>query len=102
MSNLKIFDLSFCEIANASEIQGGLFSESAIDLFDFLKQSIIPTFQKESSEEKDDFVDETFRDESGTYYGRRLLSKDGRKRLYSLISNRDGVRTAVSLTTVSS
>ncbi|MEA5572992.1 hypothetical protein [Calothrix sp. UHCC 0171] len=102
MGRLKIGDLSFCEIANTTEVKGGFFSESTIDLFDFLKQSIIPTFQKESSEEKDDFVDETFRDESGNYYGRRLLSKDGRKRIYSLISNRDGVRTAVSLTTVSS
>ncbi|MFB2933950.1 hypothetical protein ACE1B6_01600 [Aerosakkonemataceae cyanobacterium BLCC-F154] len=77
MSRLQICDLSFCETANGSQVQGGLLANSLL-VFDFLG-TYIPTFGKQFSEQTGQYLVEQYSDDTGENTGYQISSLDGKQ-----------------------
>ena len=80
MSRLKIHDLRFCETVSGSQVQGGLSEglQPELDILDWLTKNI-PEFEKQSSENTEEYLLERFGDKKGANSGYLAFSKDGKK-----------------------
>lgn len=90
MNKLEITDLSFCEAANNSQVQGGLLFKPTfgLDLFRFLTV-YMPTLEKYSSEENQQGVVEKFKEPSGSGSAYTLTSKDGKTQFAVATQSKD-------------
>ncbi|NEU73018.1 hypothetical protein PI95_010720 [Hassallia byssoidea VB512170] len=103
MSRLKIYDLSFCETANISQVRGGLSEDTAdtaniapkLDILDWLMIHI-PGFYKQSSKKTGEYLLEEFSDQNGQHYGYRATSQDGKELLGGASGQINNVNYAVS------
>ncbi|MBD2605824.1 hypothetical protein H6G81_15185 [Scytonema hofmannii FACHB-248] len=97
MSKLKISDISFCEIANISQVRGGLSENTArkLDILDWLI-TYIPGFSKQSSKITGEYLLEEFSDPNGQNYGYRALTPDGKQVLGGATGQLNNVNYAVS------
>ncbi|GAX39888.1 hypothetical protein NIES4075_08500 [Tolypothrix sp. NIES-4075] len=100
MSRLKIYDLSFCETANISQVRGGLSENTAdiarkLDILDWLMIHM-PGFYKQSSKKTGEYLLEEFSDKNGQNYGYRATSQDGKELLGGASGQINNVNYAVS------
>ncbi|BAY29951.1 hypothetical protein NIES2107_17950 [Nostoc carneum NIES-2107] len=97
MNSLKIQNLSFCETVSGSQVQGGVSEapNQELDLLDWLTKNI-PGFEKQTSEQKEEYLLETFGDRNNENYGYRAISPDGRKVIGGATGQINNVNYAVS------